>query len=155
MGWLAPSSSLPQHPRICLQACPYHDPPKVAGLGICIAKGDNIHVDKSETAHTWPPTLILHINRFQRLERETIKLTQTIDAPTTFNLPDGPTYHLRATVRHHGNTPTSGHYVAAVATNTPPHGWLLCDDHKAPAPLRQPDTETRHAYLLFYAKGEE
>ena len=130
-------------------------PPKVAGLGICIAKGDNIHVDKSEDARTWPPTLILHINRFQRLERETIKLTQPIDAPTTLNLPDGPTYHLRATVRHHGNTPTSGHYVAAVATNTPPHGWLLCDDHKTPAPLQQPHTETRHAYLLFYAKGEE
>ena len=117
-------------------------------------KGHNIHVDKSETAETWPPTLILHINRFQRLERQTIKLTQTIDAPTNFHLPNGTTYHLRATVRHHGNTPTSGHYVAAVATN-PHHGWLLCDDHKLPAALPQPDTETRHAYLLFYAQGEE
>ena len=117
-------------------------------------KGGNIYVEKSETAVTWPPVLVLHVNRFQRVDHQTQKITRPIDTPTTSRLPNGTTYNLRATIRHHGHTPTTGHYVAAVAT-PPQQSWLLCTDAKLPAVLPTPDVETRHAYLLFYAQGGE
>lgn len=87
---------------------------------------------QSRTFVVLPPYLILVLCRFDynKEDRQTKKYKALVDYPLTFELEGDDSgvvsYELRAVVRHHGETPDSGHYTT-VARGIAVDSWFRCD----------------------------
>lgn len=124
------------------------------------------HDSAASSRHfTQPPKILaLHAKRFEyirptpRSEGYTQKLHHEIDVPLELPVPDSLTqYRLRSIVRHHGDSPNSGHYTTVIIPRTDAADGTQCTVYNDTfvEQKRYADVSAdlrKDAYLLFYER---
>ena len=112
---------------------------------------------KSHTISTLPKLLLLHINRFYKVNGIPAKRTDHVRfsrvlqlEKTTLTKTAVPSYKLKGVIVHTGKYSTSdsssGHYIAYVLHGD---GWLKCSDQNV-SNVQWETVKKKQAYLLFY-----